>query len=84
MIKNESKNTVNFNKGMVLPELILSMIFLVSFGLVITSTSSLLNKLISGYSLIISGLVPIIVNILIIKMSDTQGQLIAVKKLIIN
>ena len=47
MIKTEFKNTVNFNKGMVLPELILSMIFLVSFGLVIASTSSLLNKLIS-------------------------------------
>ena len=47
MIKTEFKNTVNFNKGMVLPELILSMIFLVSFGLVITSTSSLLNKLMS-------------------------------------
>ena len=47
MIKNEFKNAVNFNKGMVLPELILSMIFLVAFGLVITSTSSLLNKLIS-------------------------------------
>ena len=47
MIKNEFKKTLNFNKGMVLPELILSMIFLVAFGLVITSTSSLLNKLIS-------------------------------------
>ena len=47
MIKTEFKNTRNFNRGMVLPELIISMIFLVSFGLVITSTSSLLNKLIS-------------------------------------
>ena len=47
MIKTEFKNTVNFNKGMVLTELILSMVFLVSFGLVITTTSSLLNKLIS-------------------------------------
>ena len=47
MIKIEFKNIVNLNKGMVLPELVLSMIFLVSFGLVITSTSSLLNKLIS-------------------------------------
>ena len=47
MIKIEFKNKVNLNKGMVLPELVLSMIFLVSFGLVITSTSSLLNKLIS-------------------------------------
>ncbi len=47
MTKTETKNTVNFNKGMVLPELILGMIFLVSFGLVIASTSSLLNKLIS-------------------------------------
>ena len=47
MIKTEFKNTRNFNRGMVLPELIISMIFLVSFGLVIASTSSLLNKLIS-------------------------------------
>ena len=47
MIKNKFKNIVNLNKGMVLPELILSMIFLVSFGLAITSTSSILNKLIS-------------------------------------
>ena len=31
MIKNEFKNKVNFDKGMVLPELILSMIFLVAF-----------------------------------------------------
>ena len=47
MINLEFKNNVLANKGMVLPELILSMIFLVSFGLVIASSSSLINKLLS-------------------------------------
>ena len=39
------KNKINTNKGIALAELVISLIFLVFFGLIITSTSSLLNKL---------------------------------------
>lgn len=41
----EIKNKIVTDKGMALTELVLSLIFLVSFGLIIASTSSFLNKL---------------------------------------
>ena len=50
---SELKNTITTNKGIALTELVISLIFLVSFGLIIASTSSLLNKLLisNDYSL---------------------------------
>jgi len=44
----EFKNKINTSKGMALIELVLSLIFLVSFGLIIASTSSFLNKLLKS------------------------------------
>ena len=45
---SEFKNKITINKGIALTELIISLIFLVSFGLIIASTSSLLNKLLKS------------------------------------
>ena len=45
MINSELENKIITNKGIALTELIISLIFLVSFGLIIASTSSFLNKL---------------------------------------
>ena len=45
MNNQKFKNKINTNKGIALAELVISLIFLVFFGLIITSTSSLLNKL---------------------------------------
>ena len=45
MNNSELENKIITNKGIALTELIISLIFLVSFGLIIASTSSFLNKL---------------------------------------
>ena len=45
MHNSELENKIITNKGIALTELIISLIFLVSFGLIIASTSSFLSKL---------------------------------------
>ena len=50
MIKVESKEKFITNNGIALPDLILGMVFLITFGLIVASTSSLLNKLLRSNS----------------------------------
>ena len=67
MNDSEFKNKITANKGIALTELVFSLIFLVSFGLIIASTSSLLNKLLrsNNYNL---------------KRNDYQTEIYFVKK----
>ena len=63
----EFRNKINKNKGIALTELVLSLIFLVSFGLIISSTSSFLNKLLRS-------------NNFSFKKNDYQSEINIVKK----
>ncbi len=66
MLSVEFKRNLLKNQGMALTELILSLIFLVYFGLIISSTSSLLNKLLRTNNFNIN--------------NDYQSEIILVKK----
>ena len=66
MLSEEFKRNLLKNQGMALTELILSLIFLVYFGLIIASTSSLLNKLLRTNNFNIN--------------NDYQSEIILVKK----
>ena len=50
MSKVHLKWKLHKHNGIILPDLILGMIFLITFGLIVASTSSLLNKLLNSNS----------------------------------
>lgn len=67
MNNSEFKNKITTNKGIALTELVLSLIFLVFFGLIIASTASIINNLLrsNNYNL---------------KKTDYQSEIYFVKK----